>query len=80
MNHRVDICKDIKRYQDALSYALSKVDYSVQENLFMLPSDINLKIRSGTVRYNNKTLPMLTLVWRKMKRLMPAQLNQKRRQ
>ena len=26
------------------------------ENLYMLPSDTNLNIRSGTVRYNNKIL------------------------
>ena len=26
------------------------------ENIYLLPSDINLKIRSGTVRYNNKIL------------------------
>ena len=31
VNCRVDIQEDIKRYQDALSYALSKVDYSVGE-------------------------------------------------
>ena len=45
----MDIKEDIKRYQDTLSYASSKVDYSVGENLYMLPSDMNLKIRSGTV-------------------------------
>ena len=56
MNHRVDICKDIKRYQDTLSYACSKVDYSVDESIYMIPSDMTLKIRSGTVRYNNKIL------------------------
>ena len=26
------------------------------ENIYMLPSDMNLKIGSGTVRYNNKIL------------------------
>ena len=26
------------------------------ENIYMLPSDMNLDIRSGTVRYNNKIL------------------------
>ena len=26
------------------------------ENIYMLPSDMNLNIRSGTVRYNNKIL------------------------
>ena len=56
VNHRVDISEDIKRYQDTLSYASSKVDYSVWENLFMLPSDMKLKIKTGTVRYNNKIL------------------------
>ena len=39
-----------------LSYASSKVDYSVGENIYMLPSDMNLNIRSGTVGYNDKIL------------------------
>ena len=52
----MDIREDIKRYQDTLSYASSNVDYSVGEHLYMLPSDMNLKIRSGTVGYNNKIL------------------------
>ena len=56
VNRRVDIQQDIKRYQDTFSYASSKVDYSVGENLFMLPSDMKLKIKTGTVRYNNKIL------------------------
>ena len=56
VNHRVDIREDIKRYQDTLSYASSKVDCSVRENIYMLPSDMNLKFRSGTVGYNNKIL------------------------
>ena len=50
VNCRVDIREDIKRYQDTLSYASSKVDYSVGENLFMLPSNVELKIKTGTVR------------------------------
>ena len=41
---RVDIREDIKRY------------YSMGQNIYMLPSDMNLKIRSGTVGYNNKIL------------------------
>ena len=45
VNRRVDIRKDIKRYQDTLSYASSKVDYSVGESIYMIPSDMNLKIR-----------------------------------
>ena len=48
--------EDIKRYQDTLSYASSKVDYNVGEHLYMLPSDMPLKIRPGTVGYNNKIL------------------------
>ena len=56
VNRRVDIREDIKHYQDTLSYASSKVDYSVGEHLYMSPSDMNLKIRLGTVRYNNKIL------------------------
>ena len=30
-------------------YASSKVDYSVREHLYMLPSDMTLQIRPGTV-------------------------------
>ena len=33
VNRRVDIREDIKRYQDALNYALSKVNYSVGESI-----------------------------------------------
>ena len=54
VNRRVTIQEDIKRYQDTLSFASSKVDYSIGENIYMLPSNMNLKIRSGTVGYNNK--------------------------
>ena len=56
VNRRVDISEDIKRYQNTLSYASSKVDYSVEESIYMIPSDMNLKIRSGTVGYNDKIL------------------------
>ena len=40
VNCRVDIREDIKRYQDTLIYTLSKVNYSVGENIYMLPSDM----------------------------------------
>ena len=56
VNRKVDIREDIKCYQDTLSYASSKVNYSVRENLYMLPSNIDLKIKTGTVGYNNKIL------------------------
>ena len=56
VNHRVDIREDIKRYQDTLCYASSKVDYSVGEDLFVLPSNMTLKIKTGTAGYNKKIL------------------------
>ena len=34
VNHRVNIQEEIKRYQDTLSYASSKVDYSVGEQQY----------------------------------------------
>ena len=52
----MDIREDIKRYQNTLSYALSKVEDSVGENIYMLLSDMSLNIRSETVGYNNKLL------------------------
>ena len=45
VNRKVDIQEDIKGYQDALSYALSKVDYSIGESIYMIPSDMELRIR-----------------------------------
>ena len=56
VNHSVNIQEDIKRYQDTLSYTSSKTDYSVGQNIYMLPSNIELKIKAGTVGYNNKIL------------------------
>ena len=56
VNRRVNIQEDIKCYQDTLSYTSSKVDYSMGENIYMLPSDMNLNIKTGTVGYNNKIL------------------------
>ena len=56
VNRSVNIQEDIKRYQETLSYASSKVDYSIGENIFMLSTNMELRIRSGTVGYNNKIL------------------------
>ena len=56
VNRSVNIQEDIKRYQDTLSYASSKVDYSVGQNIYMLPSNLKLKIKTSTVGYNNKIL------------------------
>ena len=56
LNCRVDIKEDMKHYQDTLSYASSKVDHSMGQNIYMLPSDMNVKIKTGIVGYNNKIL------------------------
>ena len=55
VNRRVNIPEDIRRFQNTLQYARSKVDYAIDEFIYMLPSDMNLRI--GNVRnYNNKIL------------------------
>ena len=58
VNRRVNIPEDIRRFQKTLQYAKyarSKVDYVISELIYMLPSDMNLRI--GNVRnYNNKIL------------------------
>ena len=55
INRRVDIPEDIQRFQKTLQYARSKVDYVIGEFIYMLPSDMNLRI--GKVKnYNNKIL------------------------
>ena len=55
VNRRVNIPEDIRRFQKTLQYARSKVDHAIGEFIYMLPSDMNLRI--GNVRnYNNKIL------------------------
>ena len=55
VNRRVNIPEDIRRFQKTLQYARSKVDYAIGEYVYMLPSDMGLRI--GNVRnYNNKIL------------------------
>lgn len=55
INSEVDIPGSIKRYQDALGYARSKVDFVVGFDLYMMPSDMNLFI--GKINgYNNLLL------------------------
>ena len=71
VNRRVDIREDVKRYENTLSYASSKVDYSVGEHLYMLPSDMTLKIRPGTII--KFSFQMENLVWGKTMRLMKRQ-------
>ena len=55
VNRRVKIPEDIRRFQKTLQYARGKVDYVIGVFIYMLPSDMNLRI--GNVRnYNNKIL------------------------
>ena len=55
VNRRVNIPEDIRRFQKTLQYARSKVDYVISEFIYMLPSDMNLRI--GNIRNcNNKIL------------------------
>ena len=55
VNRRVNIPEDIRRFQKTLQYARSKVDYVIGEFIYMLPSNMNLRI--GNIRnYSNKTL------------------------
>ena len=55
INRRVNIPEDIRRFQKSLQYARSKVHYAIGEFIYMLPSDMNLRI--GRVQgYNNKIL------------------------
>ena len=55
VNRRVNIPEDIRRFQKTLQYARSKVDYAVAEYVYLLPSDMNLRIgKIGS--YNNKIL------------------------
>ena len=53
INRRVDIQENIERFQKTLQYAGNKVDYVIGEFMYMLSSDMNLRI--GKIKnYNNK--------------------------
>ena len=55
INRRDEIPEDIQRFQKTLQYARSKVDYAIVESIYMLPSDMNLRI--GKIKnYNNQIL------------------------
>ena len=55
VNRRVNIPEDIRRFQKTLQYARSKVDYVISEFIYMIPSNMNLRI--GKVKdYNKKIL------------------------
>ena len=55
VNRRVNIPEDIRRFLKTLQYAKSKVDYVISEFIYMLPSDMNLRI-GKIIRYNNSTI------------------------
>ena len=57
---RVDIPEDKLRFQKVLQYTRSKVDFVISEKMYMIPSDMNLRI--GKIRYyNNKILELYSL-------------------
>ena len=52
---RVDIPENKLRFQNFLQYTRSKVDFVIDESMYMIPSDMNLRI--GKIKnYNNKIL------------------------
>ena len=52
---RVNIPEDKLRFQKVLQYARSKFDFVIGEKMYMIPSDMNLRI--GKIKnYNNKML------------------------
>ena len=74
VNRKVDVREDIRRYQDTLSYTSSKVDCSVGEHLYIIPSDMTLKIRPELLGTIIKfSYLMGNLIWGKMMRLMKHQ-------
>ena len=58
INEDYSIGIDIERYQ-VLEHALSKIDFSVETGIYMLPSNLNLSI-GKTKEYNNKILVGIT--------------------
>ena len=55
VERRVETAADIERYQHVLRYARSKVDFGIAEDVYMIPSNMFLKI--GNIEgYNNKLL------------------------
>ena len=59
INEDYSIGIDIDRYQGVLKHPLSKVDFSVGIGIYMLPSNLNLRI-GRTKGYNSKILVSYT--------------------
>ena len=55
INNQVSIVDDIKRFQNVLQHAMSKVDFSIAEGVYMIPSDLKLRIKKIEF-FNNKIL------------------------
>ena len=55
IDEEVSIVDDIKRFQNVLQHARSKVDYSIAEGVYMIPSDLNLRMNRIEF-FNNKIL------------------------
>ena len=54
VNRRIDIPEDIQRFQKTLQEDRSKVDYVIGEFIYMLQSDMNLRIgqvKTAITRY-----------------------------
>jgi hypothetical protein len=55
ISHAEDLPKSIKNYQDVLHFARSKVDFVLGEGLYMVPSNMELKV--GQIEnYNNEII------------------------
>ena len=55
LHRRVDTAADIIRYQEVLKYARSKIDFAIAAGVYMLPS--NMLLRVGKIEgYNNKLM------------------------
>ena len=52
IDSRVDIPEDIQRFRNTLQYVRSKVDYAIGEYIYLLPSDMNLRIGKIKSYYN----------------------------
>ena len=49
INRRINISEDIRRFQKTLQYARNKADYKVASYVYLLPSDMNLRIGNITI-------------------------------
>ena len=55
INEDCSIGVDTEEYQSVLEHSMSKANFSVGTDIYMLPSNINLNVRK-TAGYNNKIL------------------------